>query len=136
MSIDHQTDRKVVTEEPTPSGGQETVQTDSRSVTRTGPGGSELTRRIVVLLFGLIQIVIGLRIVLLLLNAREANALVSGILNVSQVFVAPFEGILRTDAIHASGSTLDVAAIVALVGWTILELIVLWVIGIFRREPA
>ena len=60
----------------------------------------------------------------------------SGILNVSQLFVAPFEGILRTDAIHAAGSVLDITAIVAFVGWTILELIVLWAIGIFRREPA
>ncbi len=108
---------------------------DSRRTTRTGPGGAEVGRRIVVLVFGLIQIVIGARIVLLLLDAREANALVSAILNVSQVFVAPFEGILRTDSLHAAGSVLDTTAIVAFVGWTILELIVLWVIGIFRRGP-
>jgi len=112
------------------------VQTDSRRTTRTGPGGSELARRIVVLVFGLIQIVIGARIVLLLLDAREANALVSAVLNISQVFVAPFEGILRTDSLHAAGSVLDITAVVAFVGWTILELIVLWVIGIFRRGPA
>ena len=87
-----------------------------------------------VLVFGLIQIVIGARIVLLLLDAREANALVSAILDISQVFVAPFEGILRTDSLNAAGSILDITAIVALVGWTILELIVLWVIGIFRRR--
>ena len=55
---------------------------------------------------------------------------------VSQVFVAPFEGILRTDSLNAAGSVLDIAAIVAFVGWTIIELIVLWAIGIFRREPA
>ena len=79
---------------------------------------------------------IAARFVLLLVDAREANGLVSGILNVSQLFVAPFEGILRTDAIHAAGSVLDITAIVAFVGWTILELIVLWAIGIFRREPA
>ena len=30
----------------------------------------------------------------------------------------------------------DLAAVVALVGWSILELIVLWIAGIFRREPA
>ncbi|HLX34863.1 MAG TPA: hypothetical protein VKR30_06410 [Candidatus Limnocylindrales bacterium] len=100
----------------------------------TGPGGSEMTRRVTVLVFGLVQLVIGLRFVLLLLNAREANGLVSGILNLSQVFVAPFQGILRTDALHASGSTFDVAALVALVGWTILELIVIWAVGIFRRR--
>jgi len=95
-----------------------------------------MSRRIIGLVFGLIQIVIGARIVLLLLDAREANGIVSGVLNVSQVFVAPFEGILRTNALHSAGSVLDVAAIVAFVGWTILELIVLWAIGIFRREPA
>jgi hypothetical protein len=93
-------------------------------------------RRVVVLLFGLIQVVIGLRFVLLLLDAREANGLVSGILNLSQLFVAPFEGILRTDALHAAGSTLDITAVVAFVGWTVLELIVIWALGIFRREPA
>jgi hypothetical protein len=131
-----QVDRTVVTQEPTTGAGQETVRTDSRHITRSGPGGSELTRRVIVLVFGLIQIVIGARIILLLLDAREANAIVSGILNVSQLFVAPFEGILRTDNLHAAGSIFDVTAVVALVGWTIIELIVIWAVGIFRREPA
>ena len=112
------------------------VRTDSRRITTAGPGGNEMGRRIVMLVFGLIQLVIGARFVLLLLDAREANGLVSGILNFSQLFVAPFEGILRTDALHASGSILDITAIVAFVGWTVLELIVLWAVGIFRREPA
>jgi len=49
---------------------------------------------------------------------------------------SPFEGILRTDNLHAAGSILDITAIVAFVGWTILELIVIWAIGIFRRQPA
>ena len=115
---------------------QETVRTDSRHITRTGPGASELTRRVIILLFGLIQIVIGARIVLLLLNAREANGLVSGILNVGQVFVAPFVGILGKDSLAAAGSVLDVAAVLAFVGWSLLELIVFWALGIFQREPA
>ena len=130
-----QVDRTVVTQEPTVGTGQETVRTSSQRTTRTGPGASELTRRVIVLVFGLIQLVIGARIVLLLLNARPANDLVAGILNISQVFVAPFEGILHTDSLHAAGSTLDVTAIVALIGWTILELVVIWAVGIFRREP-
>ena len=135
MAID-QVDRTVVTQAPLPAAGRETVRTDSRRITSTGPGGSELTRRVVVLVFGLIQIVVGARIVLLLLDAREANGLVAAILNVSQLFVAPFEGILRTNSLHAAGSVLDVAAIVAFVGWTVLELIVIWAVWIFRREPA
>jgi hypothetical protein len=127
---------QTVTETTPGSLGQQTVRTGTSRITTEGPGGSELTRRIVVLLFGLIQLVIGLRIVLLLLNAREANSLVSGILDVSQWFVGPFEGILRTDALHAAGSTLDLAAVVALIGWTIIEMVVLWAVGIFRRQPA
>ena len=112
------------------------VRTETRTVSRSGPGGSEMTRRIVVLLFGLVQVLIGARILLLLLDAREANALVTAILDASQLFVAPFEGILRTDALHAAGSTLDLAAIVAFVGWTVIEMIVIWAVAIFRREPA
>ena len=112
------------------------IRTESQRTTTASPGGSEMTRRVIVLLFGLIQVVIGLRFVLLLLDAREANGLVAGILNASQVFVAPFEGILRTDALHSAGSIFDVTAVVAFVGWTIIELVVLWAIGIFRREPA
>lgn len=134
MAID-QVDRTVVTQEPTPTAGQQTVRTDSRRTT-TSPGSSEMTRRIVVLVFGLIQVVIGARIILLLLDAREANSLVAGILNISQLFVAPFEGILRTDALRSAGSTFDITAVVAFVGWTVLELIVIWAVGIFRREPA
>ena len=114
---------------------QQTVRTESRHSIATSPGRYELTRRVMVLVFGLIQIVIGLRIVLLVLDAREANGLVSGILNVSQLFVAPFDGILRTNALHSAGSILDISAIVAFVGWTILELVVIWAVAIFRREP-
>ena len=131
-----QDDRTVVTQEPTVAAGQATVRTDTQRTTRTGPGVAEFARRVIVVVFGLIQIVIVARIVLILLDARQGNDLVAAILNVSQVFVGPFEGILQTDSLHAAGSTLDIAAILAFVGWTILELIVIWAVGIFRRTPA
>jgi YGGT family len=99
------------------------------------PSGGEMLRRIVVLIFGVIQSLIVLRILLLLLNARESNGVVQFILDASQPFVAPFIGIFNVDALHASGSILDVAAIAALVGWTILEAIVIWAVNIMRREP-
>ncbi len=110
--------------------------TRSEVVTRgpVGPSGGELARRAVILIFGIIQILIVLRIVLLLLNAREGNELVSFILNTSQIFVSPFNGIFNKDALASGGSILDIAAIAALVGWTVLEVIVLWAINLFRRE--
>ena len=118
MAID-QVDRTVVTNAPPTDAGRSSVKTESQPHHDDhAPAGSEMARRIVILVFGLIQIVIAARFVLLLVDAREANGLVSGILNVSQLFVAPFEGILRTDAIHSAGSVLDITAIVAFVGWT------------------
>jgi hypothetical protein len=135
MTID-KVDETVVTETPTADAGQQSIRTDRSTTTLPGPGASEMTRRVLILLFGLIQIVIAARFVLLLLDAREANGIVSAILNISQLFVSPFDGILKTDNLHAAGSIFDITAIVAFVGWTILELIVLWAVGIFRREPA
>jgi hypothetical protein len=104
--------------------------------TAVSPSGGEVARRIVVLIFGIIQMLVLVRIGLLLLDARQGNDLVSFILNASQVFVAPFEGIFRTNALHSGGSVLDIAALAALVGWTILEAIVLWIAQVFRRETA
>ena len=107
----------------------------SRSV-EMRPSGGTIAGRIVILLFGIIQVLILLRIVFLLLDAREGNDLVSWVLNASQIFVAPFEGMLGTDALASGGSVLDVAAILALIGWSLLEALILAAVGVFRREPA
>jgi hypothetical protein len=103
-------------------------------VDAAGPSNGEYARRITVFVAGIVQGFILLRILLLLLDAKDTNGLVAVVLNVSQVFVAPFEGILRTNALNAGGSVLDIAAVVALVGWTLLEGLVIAGIGIFRRE--
>jgi hypothetical protein len=129
--------RVVQTDEPvvdTPVAGTTRSQVVTTGSTVIRPSGGELARRVVVLIFGIIQILIVLRIVLLLLNAREGNDIVSFILNTSQAFVAPFIGIFNTDALAKGGAILDIAAIAALVGWTVLEWIVLWAVNLFRRE--
>lgn len=112
----------------------------TRTVTRrefdSRVSNSETVRRVVVLVFGIVQLFIGARIVLLLLDARHTSGLVAGILNVSQPFVAPFEGILRTNSLSTSGSVLDVAGLLAIVGWAIVELVVIWILAIFQRQPA
>jgi hypothetical protein len=110
---------------------------DETRVTRERPpSGSTLASRVVILVFGLIQLMILLRILLLLVDAREGNALVRAILDISQVFVAPFEGILHTNALTAGGSVLDVAAVLALIGWTLLEMVVLAIVRIARPGEA
>ena len=94
---------------------------------------ASMLERGVIFVFGLIQLVILLRIVLLLFAAREGNAIVSFIYDVSDLFVAPFRGILAMNQVGAGETALDVAAIVALVGWTIIELVVLAAVRLVRR---
>jgi hypothetical protein len=107
-----------------------------RGPTTMRPTRDEMSRRITVFAFGIVQGLIIVRIVLLALDARAANGLVAAILNLSQILVAPFDGILHTNALHSGGSALDVAAVVALIGWTLVEGLVFASISLFRREPA
>ena len=106
---------------------------EQREATTYTPSGSTLVARVVTVVFGIIQALILARIVLLALGAQHGNSLVAAILNASQIFVAPFEGVFRTDALSAGGSVLDIAAITALIAYTILELIILAVVRIPRR---
>ncbi len=106
---------------------------DERRVVTNPPSASTFASRVVMLVFGVIQLVIALRVLLLAVDAREGNAIVSGILSLSQPLVAPFEGILRSDALASNGSVLDLAAIAAFIGWTVVELVVLAVVRLGRR---
>jgi hypothetical protein len=125
-------ERVVVTHDEHP------VHADREVVSRTtrAPSGGEILRRTIVFIFAVIQALIFLRIVLLMMGANEGNGLVDFIYAASSIFVAPFEGLLNSDAIAADGSVLDIAAVAALIGWTVLELVLLALVGIFRREPA
>jgi disulfide bond formation protein DsbB len=134
MTVQEQ--RSVTTDAPTDESGAPSTRTVSSRRVDYRPSNNEMTRRIVVLVFGLIQITIGLRILLLLLDARAGNVLVSIVNGLGFILTAPFQGILNISAVASGGSVLDVAAVVALVGWTIIELIVIWSLAIFRHEPS
>lgn len=105
------------------------------STYRSGPTGGEVIRRFVMLLFGILQALLVLRIVLLLLVANTGNDIVSLILGVTDPFVEPFRGMFSLNEVSADqGSTLDVAAIVALIGWTLVEALVLAVLSLGARR--
>jgi uncharacterized protein YggT (Ycf19 family) len=104
----------------------------STRVTRYSQGPTAVLEKILLLIFSLIELVIVLRIVLLLLAARQGNDLVQGIYNLSEIFVAPFRGILRIDEVQAGIAALDFGAIVALVGWLIIEVVVIAIVRLFR----
>ncbi len=89
--------------------------------------------RLVMLVFGILQLALVLRIVLLLLGADQSNTIVSDIINATNPFVEPFKGMFRINAVSTSGSVVDVAAITALIGWTIVEAIVVAILNLFNR---
>jgi uncharacterized protein YggT (Ycf19 family) len=124
-------EEQTVTRTDTVEPVEPVAQTRSTSVTyREKP--TAMIERLIVFIFGIIQVLILLRILLLLVAAREGNAIVAFIYSISDLFVAPFRGILRMNEIASGQLELDVAAIVALVGWTILELILIWLLRVFR----
>ena len=104
----------------------------THSTVRYEPSGVGMVERLIIWLFGLVQLLIILRIVLLLFAAREGNPLVNLVYSVTDLLVAPFRGIFGINEIAAGATALDVAALVALVGWTILELVILGLVRIFR----
>jgi uncharacterized protein YggT (Ycf19 family) len=100
----------------------------------SSPSGLTVMQRAIALLFGVIQALIILRIVLLLLIANRNNDIVMAILNATDVLVDPFRGMFRLDRVGTQvGAVLDVAAIVALIGWTLIEGLVLAILRLGDR---
>ena len=100
------------------------------------PGPLYYARRVVSLLFGILAVLIVLRIVLLLLVANEGNAIVDFVYGVTQPFVEPFRGIFSFDAVSAGDATLDVGAVVALIGWLLIYLLIMAILRLGDRDTA
>jgi len=126
-----------VAPEPAPVASSSSVRTTESSYTPPGPGGATMASRIVTFAFGILQALLILRIILLLLVANPGNDVVGFIFGITQPFVEPFINMFSLNKVEADqGSVLDVAAIVALIGWTLLEALILAAIRIFSRRPA
>ena len=101
----------------------------------SAPGVATVLARFVMFLFGVLQVALILRIILLLLVANPGNDVVQLILNLTDPFVEPFRGMFRLDRVSADqGSVLDIAAIVALIGWSLVEMLVLALVRVFDRR--
>lgn len=113
------------------------VRTTERAYEPAGPSGVTTLARVITFLFGILQAALVLRIILLLLIANQGNDVVGLILGLTDPFVEPFRGMFAFDRVTAdSGSRFDIAAVVALVGWTLVEMLILAGIRIFARRPA
>ena len=102
----------------------------------SSPGPLSYARRLVALLFGILVILIALRFVLLALAANTGNALVDFIYNTSEPFVAVFRGVFNFEHFSPVGrSEIDVAALVAIVGYGLLALLIIAILRLGDREP-
>ncbi len=113
------------------------VRTTSAAYVPAGPEPLATAGRVIKFAFGILQALLILRIVLLLLIANPGNDVVALILNVTDPFVEPFRGMFSLDRVRGDqGSVFDVAALVALIGWTLVELLILAALRIFARRPS
>jgi hypothetical protein len=114
---------------PMPSASVRTERTTERTYRRPDFVG------LVTLIFGILQALLLIRVLLLLLIANNDNGIVSGILAITDSFVEPFRGMFRLDSVSSrSGSVLDIAALVALVGWTLIEALIIAVLRLGDRR--
>ena len=131
------TDPYVAPAAAAPAPVASSVRTTDTAYVAAGPGGTTYAARIVTFLFGILQVMLILRIVLLLLVANRGNDVVQFVLNVTQPFVDPFINMFSLNRVTADqGSVLDIAAIVALIAWTLVEALILAAIRIFSRRTA
>jgi uncharacterized protein YggT (Ycf19 family) len=120
---------------PAPAAASSTVRTTD-TARASGPGGATLATRIVTFLFGILQALLILRIILLLLVANPGNDIVQFIFDITQPFVEPFRGMFSLNKVTVGQSVFDVAALVALIAWTLVEALILAGIRIFSRRPS
>lgn len=103
---------------------QMTKQTE---ISNTRPEGY-VAKRVVGVIFGFIEIVLGLRLIFKLLGANPNNGFIKLIHNITQFFVGIFEGIFAKITVNAATkavfepATLIAIILVALVAWLVLKL--------------
>jgi uncharacterized protein YggT (Ycf19 family) len=114
-----------------------TVLTSDVASVPAGPEPAAVAARVIGFFFGILQALLILRIVLLLLVANPGNDIVALILTATDPFVEPFRGMFALDRVGSNaGSVFDLAALVALIGWTLIEALALAALRIFARRPA
>lgn len=90
--------------------------------------------QIVYFVFGVIEVLIILRVILRLLAANPDAAFTSLIYTLSGPFIAPFEGVFPTP--RSSGSVLELSSLLAVIVYALLAYLIARMIEVFSRRRA
>lgn len=97
--------------------------------TRNSSSEGSMAKRIVMVLFSLIEVILGFRFVFKLMGANPSNVFVKGLYDVTQIFVGVFEGIFSkatTTGAEATAifepATLIAIIVVGLIAWGVMKL--------------
>lgn len=97
--------------------------------TRNTSSEGSMAKRIVMVLFSIIEVILGFRFVFKLMGANPSNAFVKGLYDVTQFFVGVFEGIfskVTTTGAEAKAifepATLIAIIVVGLIAWGVMKL--------------
>lgn len=114
---------------------KETI-TSSANPTSNDATGSQTVEYLVYFLFGVLEILLTFRLVLKLAGASMSSMFVSGIYNLSRIFVLPFEGIFRRGFAQGleTTSVLEPATLVAVIVYAILAWGIVKLIRILSGE--
>jgi uncharacterized protein YggT (Ycf19 family) len=117
-----------------PAGSQVNIDRSSGTA-YVGDSPMAVARRVAALIFGVLVTLIAIRIVLLLLGANAGNGIVDAIYSITEPLVAPFRGVFSLDVIAPTGvNALDIGALVALVGWSLIALLVIAILRLPDRR--
>jgi hypothetical protein len=98
----------------------------TQTETHDTQSGGNAARRIVAVLFGLVEIVFAFRFVFKLFGANGSSGFVKGLYDVTQPVVGLFEGIFAKPATAGAvfePATLIVLVLVALLAWAVLKIV-------------
>ena len=96
-------------------------------------------RAFVAVLYGTLITLLGARFVVCLIRADPESGVVKVFGTITDPFVAPFEGVLGIQHVPIGGaehSSVDIGALVAMAGYSLLFALIVAVLGVFRARRA
>jgi len=122
-----------------PAASQVNVNADGTRAAYVEPSQGPLywARRVLTLLFSILAVLLGIRVILFLLAANQQNQVVDFVYGVTEPFVAPFRGIFSFDQVTpGGGNVFDIAAVVAFIGWLLVYLLLMAILSLADRDRA